>query len=192
MVREGIARKRFKPTAFHIPGIDMIRNNGGFTLMGVLVLVTISGIGLMGASQCWRTIAQREREEALLFRGDQIRKAIESYYMAGAGGAAGGKYPRRMEDLLKDPRFGAVRRHLRKIYRNPIDEKGKWELIRDGAGRIKGVYGKSEEKPLKRSEFDISYSEFENAETYTDWKFVFVPKAAGSKASTPSTAGETG
>jgi type II secretory pathway pseudopilin PulG len=171
--------------------VKIIAGSGGFTLMAVLVLVTISGIGLIAASQSWRTIVQREREAALLFNGDQIRKAIASYYTAGASGVEGA-YPQRMEDLLKDPRFPVIQRHLRKVYPNPLDSEGKWEFVRDGTGRIKGVFANRKEKPLKVKQFAEDYSEFENAKTYADWKFVFVPGGPASKPAAPEQTGGDG
>lgn len=170
---------------------NIISGSDGFTLMGVLVLVTICGIGLIAASQSWRTISQREREEALLFGGDQIRKAIASYYTAGASGVEGA-YPQRMEDLLKDPRFPVIQRHLRKIYPNPLNSEGKWEFVRDGMGRIKGVFANRKEKPLKIKQFAEDYSEFENAKTYVDWKFVFVPEGPISNPAAPEQDGGAG
>ncbi|MFO7495897.1 MAG: type II secretion system protein [Desulfobacterales bacterium] len=191
MVKKGASGKRVTSTSARGKAFNLIAGSSGFTLMGVLVLVTISGIGLMGASQSWRTIAQREREEALLFQGDQIRRAIASYYTAGAAGAEG-EYPQRMEDLLRDPRFPTVQRHLRKLYKNPLDPEGKWEFVLDGTGRIKGVFASRKEKPLKVKRFAEDYSEFENAKTYTDWKFIFVPNGAASNSGTPEGAGGEG
>jgi type II secretory pathway pseudopilin PulG len=188
---KGVLKAKIKGTSARGQAFNIIAGSSGFTLMGVLVLVTISGIALMGASQSWRTLVQREREEALLFQGDQIRRAIASYYTAGAAGA-GGEYPQRMEDLLKDPRFPTVQRHLRKLYGNPLDPEGKWEIVRDGAGRIKGVFAGRKEKPLKVKQFGEDYSEFEHAKTYSDWKFIFVPNGAASNSGTPEGAGGEG
>jgi type II secretory pathway pseudopilin PulG len=190
MVKKGVSGERV--AARRGRGlIKIVAGSGGFTLMGVLVLVTISGIGLIGASQSWRTIAQREREEALLYGGDQIRKAIAAYFTAGPSGGEGA-YPQRLEDLLKDPRFPVIQRHLRKIYPNPLDSEGKWEFVRDGMGRIKGVFANRKEKPLKVKKFAEDYSEFENAKTYADWKFVFVPGGPAPNPAAPEQAGGEG
>jgi len=149
-------------------------NGKGFTYMSVLLLLIVTGIALTSASRSWRAIMQREREKELLFRGDCIRKAIESYYKA--GDAKKITYPSRLKDLLKDPRFPAIRRHIRKIYSDPLSESGEWGIILGAGNRIKGVYSQSKATPLKTGNFPDKYKEFEKAKKYSDWKFVFVPE----------------
>ena len=143
----------------------------GFTYMSVLVLIIVTGIALTSASRSWRLTMQREREKELLFRGDQIRNAIKSYYNAVDGKFA---YPSRLEDLLKDPRFLATRRHLRKIFKDPMINSGEWGIVLGSGNSIKGVYSKSEGVPLKKGDFPEVYQNFELANKYSDWKFVFV------------------
>lgn len=144
----------------------------GFTYMAVMILVAVTGIALAGASQYWSTIVQREREAELLYRGDQIRKAIASYCAANPSGGAP-EYPRQMGDLLKDPRYPGLRRHLRQAYTDPMNPGKDWGWIRDGTGRLKGVFSQSPLIPLKKAGFDRDYREFGKAKTYADWRFVF-------------------
>ena len=147
-------------------------NGKGFTYLSVLLLVFVAGTALTTASHPWRTIMQREREKELLFRGDRIHRAIESYCKA--GGTEQMKFPSRFEDLLKDPRFPAAKRHIRRIYKDPMTENGTWGLILGPGNSIKGVYSKSKRPPLKTGNFSEKYKDFEQAKTYSDWKFVFV------------------
>jgi type II secretory pathway pseudopilin PulG len=147
----------------------------GFTYLSVLVLVVVSGIALTEASLYWHTLTKREHEAELLFRGDQIRKAIQSYYKQSPSGRSP-SYPRKLKDLLKDPRFPGVRRHLRKIYKDPMTIDGKWGLIADAKGGVKGVFSKSDDKPIKTGNFTREYTLFEKSETYKDWKFIYTPK----------------
>ncbi len=148
----------------------------GFTYIGALVLVVVTGIALSSASQYWSTVMTREKEKELLFRGDQIRKAIDSYYKATPRGRQP-SYPSRMEDLLKDPRLLESRRHLRRLYTDPMTG-GKWGIISDGRGGVKGVFSLSEKVPLKSGGFPTGYESFESAKAYTDWKFVSNPSFA--------------
>jgi len=46
----------------------------------VMMLVVVMGIALSMTGRYWSTVAKREKEEELLFRGDQIKKGIEQYY----------------------------------------------------------------------------------------------------------------
>lgn len=150
----------------------MIGKSGGFTLLSVLFMITVFGISLMGANQYWRTTVKRENEKELLFRGDEIRKGIKSYYHS-SGGSREKAYPQTLEALLKDPRSLTVKRHLRRIYRDPMTRAGEWGIVRDKSGKIKGVFSKSLEKPLKISGFPKEYAHFEAALTYSDWRFVY-------------------
>ena len=155
--------------------------SNGFTLLGVLFLIVIFSIAIMGATQCWTTIVKREKESELFYRGDQIRNAIESYYLSAKGGE--GSYPSSLSTLLKDPRYISLKRHLRKKYKDPMTENGEWGLIIEGKGGIKGVYSKSRGKPIKRSNFPKIYSDFEKAKTYSDWKFVYDKSSSGNNNS---------
>jgi type II secretory pathway pseudopilin PulG len=147
---------------------------GGFTYLSVLILVVISGIALTAASKYWSTIAKREKEKELLFRGDQIEKAIESYYQSAPAGSPQ-EFPQKLEDLLKDPRYLELHRYLRKVYRDPMTRDGVWGLVLASGGRIKGVFSKSEARPLKVGDFPTGYESFEKAGHYSDWKFVYNP-----------------
>ena len=52
----------------------------------------------------------------LLWRGDQYRRAIESYYTKAHAGVAA-TYPRTLEDLVKDPRSLQTLRHIRQLFK---------------------------------------------------------------------------
>ncbi|MBW2305209.1 MAG: type II secretion system protein [Deltaproteobacteria bacterium] len=149
-------------------------DRSGFTYLSALILVAVMGIALGAAGRYWSTTVKREKEKELLFRGDQIRRAIESYYLSNPG-SGGAKYPLSLAHLLKDPRYHDVRRHLRKLYRDPMTEDGEWGLIMDKTGGIKGVFSKSLEPPLKRGHFPSRYASFKEASSYADWKFIASP-----------------
>lgn len=148
-----------------------MNGNRGFTYTAALALILITGISLMGAQKYWSTIAKREIETELLFRGDQIRNGIASYYRSAEDNSH--RYPASLNDLLRDPRFPAPKRHLRKLYLDPVTRTRDWELVLISGNRIKGVYSKSLKKPLKTGNFPKDYTSFENSSTYSDWKFIF-------------------
>ena len=150
----------------------------GFTYLAVLALVVILSISMMAAQTYWSTIMKREREKELLFRGGQIRSAIESYCKSSPG-AYGSSFPRRLEDLIRDPRFPGVKRHLRRIYKDPMTEHGKWGLVLESSGGIKGVFSQSTEQPLKRGKFTGENEKFENKKGYKEWKFVYENRQKG-------------
>ena len=143
----------------------------GFTFIGVLLLVAIIGLALAAAGELWSTAVKREKEVQLLFVGDEFRRAIGSYYESSPGVK---QFPRQLEDLLEDRRSPAVRRHLRKIYVDPITNTTKWGLVNYG-DRIIGVYSVSPDKPLKIANFEGEDEAFKGGGAYTDWRFVYQP-----------------
>jgi type II secretory pathway pseudopilin PulG len=145
------------------------------------LLVAMMGLALTQAVPMWQTVQQRDKEEELLFVGNQFRRAIARYY------AAGGAYPRQLEDLVKDPRFPGVRRFLRKVYRDPITGGAEWGLVKLPGDLITGVYSLSEAEPIKKAEFSLADQSFEGKTKYSEWQFV--PKigaAAGSNPNAPA------
>jgi type II secretory pathway pseudopilin PulG len=166
----------------------------GFTYLGALVLVVVIGIALGAASQYSSTLMTREKEKELLFRGDQIRKAIDSYYQSTSQGRQP-SYPSRLEDLLSDPRSLASRRHLRRLYVDPMTG-GAWGIISDGKGGVKGVFSLSKKAPLKSGGFPEEYESFQDAKAYADWKFVSNPTSStipqGAPSAQPSAPQATG
>lgn len=148
----------------------------GFTYLGILIAVTIIGIGLAETGIIWHTAQQRQRERQLLYAGDQFRQAIGRYYNVGAAVGAAGQYPQRLEDLLRDPRLVGVARYLRKIYYDPMTGNQNWGLLKNSQGRIVGVYSLSDEHPIKQSNFASADKDFEGKEKYSQWIFIYTPK----------------
>ena len=157
------------------PSLALWRNRSGFSYLGVLILVAVMSVALLGAGRYWSTIAKREREAELLYRGDQIRSAIGAYYNNPPGGQ-GKTYPRQFSDLLKDPRYPNLKRYLRKWYTDPMTQDGDWVYVLDASKRIKGVHSASQGEPLKVGDFRKEDKGFETAKTYEDWTFIYVPE----------------
>ncbi len=145
----------------------------GFTYLSMLALVVIMGTMLGAAGEVWHIASKRDKEQELLFVGDQFRNAIKSYYQHSPGRSH--RYPEALEDLLKDPRYPSTQRYLRKIYPDPVTGTLKWGLAKGPAGEILGVYSLSEEEPLKKSNFSVVDRSFEGQTKYKGWVFVFIP-----------------
>lgn len=148
----------------------MPQPEGGFTYVGVLVLVALIGIALAAVGQIWHTLQQREKEQELLFIGHEFRVALARYAQNSPGQA--GRSPLHLEDLLKDPRTPGIQRYLRKIYPDPMTGSAKWGLVTGPNGEIYGVYSLSDEEPLKKSNFGYVDREFEGKTKYSEWVFM--------------------
>jgi type II secretory pathway pseudopilin PulG len=144
----------------------------GFTYIGLMIMVAISGIALAGVGIVWHQDVQREREKELLFIGNAYRQAIRSYYESSPGGVK--QYPRKLEYLMLDSRFPNIKRHIRKLYNDPLMQDAEWGLVIDQQ-KIKGVFSKSILKPVKRKDFPAQYGDFNGAKEYNDWKFIYIP-----------------
>lgn len=141
----------------------------GVALMGALVfllLLTLLG-GLVVENA--QTRKRRSDEEQLLFAGDQIRRAILSYYNTVPAGR-GRSLPDSLDSLLEDRRFPTPMRHLRRLYVDPMTGSADWELVREGGG-IVGVHSRSPDKPFKQAEFPVPYEGFAEAQSYEGWVF---------------------
>lgn len=162
----------------------------GFTYIAVLIFVAIMSVGMAATAELWHTAMKRENEAQLLFAGDQFRNAIMMYYLQAPGPA--GRFPARLEDLLKDPRYPATRRYLRKIYTDPMTNSAKWGLLKDASGDILGVYSLSADEPLKKANFSLADQPFEGKTKYSDWVFTLPPKFLPDQPSGPSVQGNNG
>jgi type II secretory pathway pseudopilin PulG len=149
-----------------------IKASLGFTYIGLLILIAISGIALAGVGIVWHQDVQREREKELLFIGEEYRKAIGSYYENTPSQVK--QFPKKIEDLLLDNRFPNIKRHIRKLYKNPVTFGKDWDLELQ-QGKIIGVYSPSELAPIKKVGFMPQYATFGDAQKYNEWKFIYAP-----------------
>lgn len=143
----------------------------GFTYLMVLIVIAIMGVTLALLGTVWHTEATREKEIELLFIGGEFRRAIKQYYQTG------GQYPKRLEDMLKDPRQPNIARYLRKLYSDPVTGKKDWGLVRGPDGGIIAVHSISQDGPLKTAGFSIADKDFEGKTKYSEWQFVGTPTA---------------
>ncbi len=152
----------------------MARRQQGYTYLGVLLLVLVLGMSLTGATLVSDTMRRREKEQELLYAGQQYVEAIRSYYEAGEGGIS--TYPRSVAELLRDSRFPGVRRHLRKPWRDPMTPSGDWDLLVNQEGGIVGVRSRSRQTPLGK--FPLAQpgeTPVAGKPSYRDWQFRFEP-----------------
>lgn len=168
----------------------------GFTFIGLLIAVVFFGLGSVGAARLLASTERAEREAELIFIGHQFRQAIRSYVQSGP---RAGQYPATVEDLLQDKRAPTPRRHLRRLFIDPITGKSDWGLVSAPEGGIMGVYSLSDREPQKRANFEAEDANFAEVlqtsapatttapfmhldaapYSYQDWKFVYRPAVTG-------------
>jgi type II secretory pathway pseudopilin PulG len=158
----------------------------GFTYVGVLLLVAIVGIALASTATVWHFQVQREKEAELLTIGNEFRLALDRYSAATLPGA-GRRFPLRLEDLLLDERMAAKRRHLRRIYRDPMTGKEEWGLIRTADGQIIGIHSLSVAETIKKANFGVRDLGLTGKASYNQWVFMATTARAAMQTRPPST-----
>lgn len=99
---------------------DTHRRESGYALLLVVLLAALVLVALSVVVPRILTQGQREKEDELIFRGDQYRKAIGRFY------GKFGRFPNTIQELLRTN----DRSFLRREYADPMDPEGKWRLIR--------------------------------------------------------------
>jgi type II secretory pathway pseudopilin PulG len=106
------------------------RGEGGYTLVALLLLMSLLALWAMAAAENVRQQNQRELEKESIFRGEQVADAIRSYYrFRGAQGPT--SLPTSMDQLLEGiPRGTKKLQILRpEAAYDPLSSSGEWKLI---------------------------------------------------------------
>lgn len=105
------------------------RKEAGYALLLVVFLAAILLLSLAVAVPPALHEGTREREEELIFRGEQYQRAIGLFYKKY------GRYPNTIDELLRSNDRG----FLRKEFPDPMTKDGKWRIIGLGpAGALVG------------------------------------------------------
>lgn len=149
------------------------RYTTGFSYFGVLFVVVLIGLALSGASVILQFQLQRQKEQQLLFIGKQYINAIDSYYNAGPGAVF--EYPKTIAELLRDPRYPDIKRHLRKPWLDPFTMKSDWVLIRTNKGGIAGISSQANGTPIKQAGFGNEDLDrlLDGKTSYQQWRFIY-------------------
>lgn len=149
----------------------MSYRQSGVVYLAMLLLIAVGSVSVAARGAFSALDAQRDREEELLFIGAQFRQAITSYYESTPGPVK--RYPERLEDLLLDKRFEPARRHLRRIYLDPIRGTKVWGQVRAPEGGVIGVFSLSRAQPIKRAGFSDLDHPFDAKTRYDEWVFMY-------------------
>ena len=105
---------------------------GGYTLVALLVGMTVASILIAAVLPLASAQAQRDREAELIFRGLQYAEGIRVFRRRF------GRYPNTLQELLE-----AKPRSVRKLWKDPMTPDGTWGIVslegspiapRDGSG----------------------------------------------------------
>ena len=105
----------------------------GYVLIILMMAVFVIALSFLVAMPVWQTELQREKEEELIFRGQQYAEAVRLYVQKNPG-----RYPASLKELL-DKKF------LRRPFKDPFDREGQWNVILVSAqsgGTAQGMAGR--------------------------------------------------
>ena len=146
----------------------------GFSYIGLLLVIALIGAFATASLSVGAVMQRRSAEDELLFIGSEFQQAFKTYYEATPNGSR--PYPNQLSDLVRDPRSTSPRRHLRKIFVDPLTTSAEWGTVAAPGGGIAGIYSLSHETPIRVAGFDDEFSAFEGQSKYSDWVFTYVPR----------------
>ena len=108
------------------------KNERGYALLLVAFASTLILIAAITAAPNIKTMRKREKEQEMIWRGNQYVRGIKLYYRKT------GKFPTSLDDLTK-PQLANIR-FMRQQYKDPMNpEDGSWRLIYVGpSGQLIG------------------------------------------------------
>ena len=142
-------------------------------MLAVLAGLVLLALSLQGVMWVLATQSQRERELELMRAGAAIRDAIGRYVASSPGAVQ--QWPPDLHALLDDQRSVAFRRHLRRIYPDPMNRSGEWGLVPAPDGGIAGVHSLSQDRPIRTGGIELDVHGLQAADRYSDWRFVYLP-----------------
>lgn len=97
-------------------------SEAGYNMVVLMVAVTLLSVFTAVALPMWSQVAQREKEEELIFRGWQYAEAIRVFQQRH------GRYPTQLRELIE-----VKPRSIRRLWKDPMTESGEWKVVFQGA-----------------------------------------------------------
>jgi type II secretory pathway pseudopilin PulG len=94
----------------------------GYSLAALMAMLAIMGLFLMMAAPSWKYLTRDDKEQELIFRGRQISAAVARFQRKN-----GNSLPNSLEQLVQG-------KYLRKAYKDPLVDDGRWRFLRPGEG----------------------------------------------------------
>jgi len=145
----------------------------GYILIVTMFMAFMVAVLMIALTRWWQAEARREKERELLWVGSQFRTALASY--AAATPAGTNPRPGTLTELLRDDRDGTVRRHLRRLYVDPVTASGVWGIATAEDGTVLAVHSRSETRPLAADGSSPRFRRFEGTTRYSEWQFGVFP-----------------
>lgn len=169
------------------------RGERGYNMVILVIVITLMNAALAITLPAWSTAIRREKEEELIFRGLQYAEAIRVFRNRFQ------RLPQSLNELVE-----VKPRCIRQLWKDPMTESGKWQLIFEGQptvpGQLQAQPGNDSDDP-GQSQFGVpkdpvnvgpikgvrsssgkeSILKFNNQQSYNQWEFtvdLLIPGAA--------------
>jgi type II secretory pathway pseudopilin PulG len=161
------------------------RGERGFAMAALLVAMAVMAVVMSALLPVWRTLSIREKEEELVWRGQQYDRAIQLYRKKTSAPGAPNL------DALLNGRF------LRHKYLDPITNS---EFVLIGVSPAGNAPGAQQPKigfgqligGVRSKSKARSFRELDGKKTYAEWQFTYVPWRPGGQPALPGTQGPGG
>lgn len=102
----------------------------GYTLVALLLVMSLLALWAVAAAENVKQQAQREREKEAMFRGEQVADAIRSYYRY-RGAQGPNSLPTSVDQLLEGIPRGTKKLQILRVEaaRDPLSSSGEWKLV---------------------------------------------------------------
>jgi hypothetical protein len=94
----------------------------GHLMVGLVAAVAVMMILTLVAEQVWADVLRRDLEAEMIFRAQDIVRALKRYRAD-----HGGKLPTELKEMMEPGPRGAY--YLRKLWKDPLVKDGKWGLL---------------------------------------------------------------
>lgn len=103
------------------------KSQGGYLMAALAAAVAVMVIFSTLAFQAWIDVLRRDNEVEMIFRAQDLVRAIQRYRRD-----HGGVAPQKLEDLMEPGQKGQY--YLRQLWKDPLVPDGKWGLLYIGPG----------------------------------------------------------
>ncbi len=100
---------------------EKMTSEHGHLLITLVIAIAVAMILLTVATKAWTSVIQRDREEELIFRGQEYSRALIKFKKAR------GRLPTDLKELAE--RGPRNERFIRKLYKDPMTADGEWNLL---------------------------------------------------------------
>ncbi len=152
----------------------------GFLMIVAIIAVVIISISLLTATKQWSMIKQRDNEHELIFRGKEYAYGIKLFKSKFR------RNPKNLKELWE-------KKCIRKIYKDPMSQNGKWYLIfLNNKNKMIAVPQDLSKNYLKNSQLkgvcssskEEGYKKYKEKSVYREWLFIEAEKKDMNKGKT--------